>query len=90
MINPESKSEKRRVTQSEKTEGKHRFNLVLPKSFFNTVRELAEKRDTSVTELIKQSLRLRLELEEIAEDAPGGAKQLDCTINGRDYRLWIL
>lgn len=49
-----------------------RYNLALPEELFNEVQQLAEKRQTTVVELLRRFIKLGLIAAQV-EDTPGAA-----------------
>jgi len=52
--------------------GTRRYNLVLPEDLFHGVQQLADRRDTTVAELMRRFLKLGLLVSEVS-DTPGSA-----------------
>ncbi len=57
---------------NQSSKGLKRYNLVLPEELFNAVQALADKRQTTVVELIRRFIKLGLIAAKL-EDTPGAA-----------------
>ena len=55
-----------------RTPGLKRYSLVLPEDLFSAIQELADKRQTTVVDLIRRFIKLGLVAAKI-EDTPGAA-----------------